>query len=268
MSNRVFRDPYFGMTFPLPSDWSEKYKGPPPSDSGRYVLVQLGPAETFKGRDRGTILITAQDMFFTPLPAVNAHELVNFSKNNLQAEYNVEMPPTPTKIADRSFTFFAYWSPVSQLHWYVLATEFRCHTLEIVLTSRDVKLLENLTLDLNEMQLPTETGATSEAGGEFPVCIKDYANDENLISRVDPIFTEHHFNPIPVRIIIDKEGKVKHIHFLSAFPDQAKIITDALGQWKFKPYRQGGKTLEVETGILFGKALSSPRRRSASGTTE
>ena len=60
--------------------------------------------------------------------------------------------------------------------------------------------------------------------------------DDNLISRVDPIFSEAKFNPMPVRIIIDKKGKVKHIHFLSAFPDQAKAITDALNQWKFKPY--------------------------------
>ena len=36
-----------------------------------------------------------------------------------------------------------------------------------------------------------------------------------MISRVDPIFTEHRFNPVPVRIIIDKEGKVRHIHFVA-----------------------------------------------------
>jgi len=77
---------------------------------------------------------------------------------------------------------------------------------------------------------------------------------ENVITRVDPIFTEHHFNPVPVRIIIDKEGKVKHIHLISAFPDQAKVITDALGQWKFRPYRRDGQPIEVETGILFGRA--------------
>ena len=30
--NHVFRDEYFGMTYALPPDWTEKYKGPPPSD--------------------------------------------------------------------------------------------------------------------------------------------------------------------------------------------------------------------------------------------
>jgi hypothetical protein len=266
VDNGVFNDPYFGITYSLPANWIEKYKGPPPSDSGRYVLTQLSPAETFKGPARGTILITAEDMFFIPIPASNAVQLINYSKDNLQADYKVEMPPTQTKIADRPFTFFAYWSPVAELHWYVLATDIRCHTVKVVLTSRDTKLLESLMLDLNKMKLPTEVGATAGAGGgDVPVCIKDYAHDENMIARVDPVLTEHRFNPVPVRIIIDKEGKIKHIHFLRAFPDQAKAITDALEQWKFKPYRRNGQPVEVETGIMFGRAprMTAPRAAGA-----
>jgi hypothetical protein len=255
VSNNVFRDQYFGITYALPKDWTEKYEGPPPSDSGRYVLAQIMPADTFKGPARGSILITAEDMFFTPLPARNALELVRYTKDNLQADYKVELPPASTKIAGRSFTFFAYWSPVAELHWYVLATEIRCHTVEIVLTSRDTKLLENLMLDLNKMELPAEADpAAGTGGGSVPVCIKDYARDENVIARVDPVFTEHRFNSIPVRIIIDKEGKVKHIHFLSAFPDQATAINEAFKKWKFKPYLRDGKAVEVETGIMFGRA--------------
>jgi hypothetical protein len=208
-------------------------------------------------------------MFFTPLPASNALELVNYSKDKLQADYKVEMPPTPTRIADRPFTFFAYWSPVAQLHWYVLATEIRCHAVNIVLTSRDTKLLENLTLDLNKMKLPAEASPTAGmGGGDFPVCVKDYATDENVITRVDPILTGHRFNPVPVRIIIDKAGKVKHIHFLSAFPDQAKAISDALGQWKFKPYLREGQPVEVETGIMFGREPRVPGARAASAAVE
>ena len=91
VTNNVFRDPYFGMTYALPKDWTEKYKGPPPSESGRYVLAQIRPADTFKGPARGSILITADDMFFTTLPAANALELVNYSKDNLQADYKLEL---------------------------------------------------------------------------------------------------------------------------------------------------------------------------------
>jgi hypothetical protein len=63
---------------------------------------------------------------------------------------------------------------------------------------------------------------------------------------------DHRFNPIPVRLIIDRYGRVKHIHIISAFPEQAKIITDALLQWEFKPYIKNGEPVEVETGVMFG----------------
>lgn len=268
VTNNIFNNRYFGMSYAVPPNWEEKYKGPPPSDSGRYVLVQLRPADTFKGPARGTVLITAQDMFFTPFPAANALELVNYSKNHLQTDYKVELPPTQTTVSGHPFTFYAYWSPIAELHWYVLATEIRCHAVQITLTSRDTKLLENLIVDLNKIKLPEEANPTTgTGGGDFPVCIKDYAADENVITRVDPVLTERKFNPIPVRVIIDKEGKVKHIHFLSAFPDQSKIITDALNQWRFKRYMRNGQPVEVETGLMFGRS-SYPTSRSASAATE
>jgi hypothetical protein len=90
----------------------------------------------------------------------------------------------------------------------------------------------------------------------FP-CEANYAREENMTSLTEPVFTERRFNPVPVRIIIDKLGNVKHIHFLSAFPDQSKAITDALLQWKFKPYRRDGEPVEVETGVLFGRVQQS-----------
>jgi hypothetical protein len=265
VADGVFTDAYFGMSYALPPNWTEKYTGPPPSDTGFYVLAQLSPASTFQGPSRGSILITAQDMFFTPLPANNATEVVNYMQDNLGPGYQVERPPSPVRIANRSFSLFAYWSPVAQLHWVVLATEIRCHVIQIVLTSRDTQLLDGLILNMNRMKLPEEASLTGRA---VPVCVKDYARDENVVARVDPVFPEHRFNSVPVRIIVDKEGKVKHIHFLSAFPDQTKVITEALGQWKFKPYRLAGQPSEVETGILFGQAPSATAPQAVGGATK
>jgi hypothetical protein len=251
----VYSNQYFGLTYPLSPDWTEKYSGPPPSDSGYYVLAQIRPAGTFKGTSRGSILIAAQDIFFTLTPAGNALELINYTKDNLNADYKVEQPPTPVIIANHSFVRFDYGSPVAELHWHVLATEIRCHMVEFVFTSRDTKLAESLIQEMDKMKLAQETGPTPGAGGgDVPVCIKDYASGENVLERVDPVFAERRFNPVPVRIIIDKEGKVKHIHFLSAFPDQAKAVTDALFQWRFRPRLSDGKPVEVETGIMFGRA--------------
>lgn len=213
------------------------------------MLAQIRPAEASKGSSRGSILISAEDMFFSPMPEKNTLQLINYMNNHLPAYYKQEEAPMQTKMAGRLFTFFAYGAPVAQLHWYVMATQIRCHVVEILRTSRDTKLLGNLVLDLNKMKLPAGAGpADGMGGGPFPVCMKDYARDANLITRVDPVFTEHRVNPVPVRIIIDTKGRVKHIHFLSALPDQARAVTDALRQWKFKPYLEGGRPVEVERG--------------------
>jgi hypothetical protein len=255
LTNNVYRNQYFGITCPLPPDWIQKYSGPPPSDSGRYVLAQIWRPDTYKGDGRGNILITAQDMFFTPLPASNARQLLDYAKNHLQVDYKPELQATEARVAGRTFAGLTYWSPVAQLHWYVLATEIRCHAVEFVFMNRDRKILESTVQEMSKMKVPEEASpAGGTGGGSVPVCIKDYASNENVVERVDPVFSGQRFNPVPVRIIIDKQGRVKHIHFISAFPDQTKAIGDALSQWKFRPYRREGQRVEVETGIMFGRA--------------
>ncbi len=158
---------------------------------------------------------------------------------------------------------------MAELHWHILATQIRCHMVQFVVTSRDTKLMEDLMQEMNKMSLPDEAGPISgRGGGDVPVCIKDYASSENVMERIDPIFAERRFNPVPVRIIIDKEGKIKHIHFLSAFPDQAKAITDAFSQWRFRPYLRDGHPVEVETGIMFGRAPRLAETQSTNAAEE
>ncbi|HEY6969715.1 MAG TPA: energy transducer TonB [Candidatus Angelobacter sp.] len=254
VSNTGFSDSYFGITYPLPSDWYQKYTPPPPSDTGNYVLAQMTRPDSYKGEAKGSIQFSAQDMFFTLTPVANARQFVAYTRNHLPEYYDVELKPTQTTIGGRSFTFFAYWSPVAQLHWYVLATEIRCHTVEIILMNRDTKTLEELVRDLSsKLKLPAEASSTGgTGGGSVPVCIKDYVSSDNVLERIDPVFTVRRFNSVPVRIIIDKAGRVKHIHILSAFPEQQKAIYDALTKWKFRPYERDGQRVEVETGIMFG----------------
>jgi hypothetical protein len=238
----VYSNDYFGLSYTLPSGWYEKYKGPPPSDSAAYLLTLLRPQPTYQG-SRATLLITAQDMFFSPLPGQSAKETIERTKETLQPEYKVERAPSQVMLANHAFTRFDYNSPAAGLHWYVLATEIRCHTVRFVLTSPDPALNETLIKGLDAMKL---------GSGDMPVCIADYAEAPNIVYKVDPVPAEQKHNPIPVRIIIDRAGKVRHVHVISAFPSQAKAITEALLQWRFKPYLRDGQALEVETGILFG----------------
>lgn len=251
----VYSNDYFGFSYALPTGWYEKYKGPPPSDSGAYLLTLLRPGPAYKGASRATLLITAQDMFFSSLPVSTAKESIELTKKTLQADYQVERAPSQVTIANHSFTRFDYTSPVAGLHWYVLATDVRCHTIRFVFTSPDPALLDTLIKDLDAMKL---------AEADAPLCIAGYAEKANITYKVDPILTEQKFNTIPVRIIIDKGGKVRHVHVISAFPAQAKAITDAVMTWRFKPYLRDGQTVEVETGILFGAQRAKPVMRAAS----
>jgi len=79
------------------------------------------------------------------------------------------------------------------------------------------------------------------------VCVKDYARDENVLQRVDPVFGERRFNPAPVRIIIDKQGKVKHTHFSAHFRSGKSHYRRPVSV-AFQTILARRKALEVETG--------------------
>src|SRR2546429_282282 len=82
-------------------------------DSGLYVLAQLTPDAGAKSPLKGTVLITAQDMFFSLTPTHSALDLVNFSRKHLPDYYEVERAPAELKIAGHDFVRFDYKSPVA-----------------------------------------------------------------------------------------------------------------------------------------------------------
>jgi protein TonB len=115
------------------------------------------------------------------------------------------------------------------------------------LTARDPELLADLALSVDKLS----SARKQDAGSPVPYCIENYAVPENLLRRVEPTPVGPKFMPIPVRIIVDTEGSVKHVHVIRATPEQRKSIEDALRQWKFKPYGLNGRAVEIETGLMF-----------------
>jgi hypothetical protein len=81
-----------------------------------------------------------------------------------------------------------------------------------------------------------------------------------VIHKVDPEIVGPKYTQVPVRFIIGTDGKVKHIHVINAFPDQAKSVERALAQWELKPYKANGQAVEVETGIMFEFKPSGPQK--------
>jgi hypothetical protein len=262
ISEKNYVNRYFDLSYLLPPNWHQKYMGPPPSDTGYYVLAQIEPNKDLHGAKTGTMLIAAQDMFFSRNPIGNARDMVSFRKAALSttgADYVLERQPSEVSMGGHTFYRMDYMSPAAELHWYTMTTEIRCHTVEFTLTSRDTSVLESLVKSIEKLNpVAIESGTTVP---ETPICIRDYASGSNVLHKVVPMLTDRRFNPIPVRLTIDRYGRVKHIHVISAFPDQAKVITDALLQWEFKPYKKKtGELAEVETGIMFG---TGPARRTA-----
>lgn len=240
----AYHSNYFQLTYPFPAGWKQKFAGPPPSDRGYYVLAQIEPADAHLGN----LLIEAQDSFFAATSS-NATELVSFTATHLRADNQVERRPTEVTLAGRKFARLDYVSPVTGLHRSLLVTQIRCHLVQFTFTSSDPRVIDHLINGMSAMTL---------ADAATPLCIKDYATGANVLNRVDPILTDRRFNSIPVRVVIDSNGQVKFIHFISSFPDQARTITDALQQWRFKPYWAGGKPVEVETGMVFGVQPNKP----------
>jgi hypothetical protein len=113
------------------------------------------------------------------------------------------------------------------------------------LTARSPELLADLASTLGQL---SEAAAKSTP---LPVCIKDYAVADNIVQRVEPAAAGPRFISIPVRIVIDAEGRVEHVHVIHATPEQRKSVEDALWRWKFKPRRGDGEAAEIETGLML-----------------
>jgi hypothetical protein len=192
-------------------------------------------------RVKAHVLVSAQDLFFVPFEAAGAKDIVARMRTMVQEQYEFEKGPDQVTIAGRTFERLAYKGRRARLHWRMFTTDTRCHALTFTFTGSDTAALDAAEKALADLLL----------GGDAPACVNDYARD-HLVQQTTPAFHQR-YNTIPVRVIIDAEGKVKHAHLLSAFPEQSEPILRALRDWRFEPYVVGGKAVEVETGLVFGQ---------------
>lgn len=185
---------------------------------------------------KANVLLSAQDLFFSA------------SRLDLPPQYEVESGPQEVTLGGRTFHRAAYWSPRSGFHWRILSTEARCHRLTFTFTGTDVAVMDAAEQAMRGVSMP--------ASGNAPRCLANYARGENVLARTEPSFTAHRYNTIPVRVIVGADGRVKHVHLLSAFPEQSQAILAALRSWRFKPYRVEGRAVPIETGLVFGMPRS------------
>ncbi|HEV7484736.1 MAG TPA: energy transducer TonB [Thermoanaerobaculia bacterium] len=251
-----YRNAYFGLSYPLLSDWTEAPAGPPPSNSGNYVLIQLTTSEKETKRVKANLLVSAQDLFFSA-PLSGSLDILRSVQRHLSNSFKVESEAEDVDLGGRRFARLSYSAPVAGLHWTIFSTEVRCHALLFTISGQDKASLEAAERSIG--------GSVFTASAQAPACVDGYVSSANVVSRVEPRLQDSHFNPIPARILVDSKGRVKNIHLLSAFPEQSAVIFAAVRQWHFKPCVRDGKPSEVETGVMFGRArtvLLRPERSS------
>jgi hypothetical protein len=234
---------YFDLSFVVPEGLTAGLAGPEPSEAGYYALTSLVPVD----ESGGAILIAAQDKFFAPKPHDNiAAEAGDFRDAMARLDgMTIDHEPSETNIAGYLMQRIDF-SGVG-LYRSTFVTEIRCHFVSFNLTARSPELLASLATSLSGLS----SAAGPDAAPSVPLCVKDYAVAENILLRVEPAAVGPKFRPIPVRIVIDSEGSVKHVHVIHASDEQRSSIEQALRQWKLKPPRVDGKAVEIETGLIF-----------------
>jgi hypothetical protein len=238
-----YTNEYFKLVYSLPSGWSKDRQGPAPSYSGYYVLMALKGGG---GRD-GTMLIAAQDQFFATDPPISAAQMVEQFRRRLSEidGMTIDHEAEETTISGARFTRLDY-SGVG-LFRAMLVAESRCHFVSFNLTTNDPDVRASLAQSLNDLSM----GDPADRPRPMPICVKDYATPERLLSRVNPTPAGPRYTSIPVRIIIGVDGRVRHIHVIRASAEQKESITAALSGWQFRPATIEGRAVEVETGVTF-----------------
>jgi len=243
----VFRDAYFGLTYPLPAGWVEDIKGPEPSASGFYSLAALKPRDDFSA----TIQIAAQDNFFAEPPFNGAADFLAAMKRGLDAS----LAASDVSAAEFAGLHFARldYSGAGLIHA-VFAAEIRCHTVLFTITAGSQERIAELAGSLQKITYTEHAWQASwESGqaGAWPVCVPEAGYRDHIVHTVDPVMTGPRYASVPVRLVIGADGKLEHIHAIAGDPEQIRSLKDALQKWEFKPYLVQSQPAEVETGILF-----------------
>jgi len=82
-----------------------------------------------------------------------------------------------------------------------------------------------------------------------------------LKTKVNPIYPpeardQHIQGVVVLQVKIDKDGNVYDVALISGHPLLAEAATDAVRQWKYRPYLLNGEPVEVETQVQVNFTLA------------
>src|SRR5262249_40423148 len=101
--DRIYRNKYFGLAYPLQSSWGEDTEGPKPSYEGYYVLSRLKAEPS--NNAHVSMFLAAQDMFFGARPISNAKEYAVVFREAQAAisGMTIDREPSEITLAGRTF---------------------------------------------------------------------------------------------------------------------------------------------------------------------
>jgi hypothetical protein len=240
LANGSYVNHYFDVAYPLPPGWREGLPGPEPSQAGVYALGLFEP----EGEVTGTVVIAAQDLFFAgegPADAMAAAEALSRAMAGIDGII-IDRKPSRETIAGRAFGRVDFSG--AGLSRSIFITQARCHRVTFNLMANSPERLTDLAASLNTLR---DVGAERRD----PACVSGHARAGNVLSRIDPPAIAPVATPIPVRIVIGADGRVRHVNVIRATSAQRSGIEQALAQWIFKPHEADGRAAEVETGLLI-----------------
>jgi TonB family protein len=93
-----------------------------------------------------------------------------------------------------------------------------------------------------------------------PVQVPSKVADEYLVLRVEPEYPEaareqHIQGPVLIEALVGKDGKVEKLSTISGDSQLATAATDAVQQWRFKPFFKNGVPEEFQTQITVSFRL-------------
>jgi len=107
---------------------------------------------------------------------------------------------------------------------------------------------------------PGESPVASGNAERSPTVISPELASEYVTVRVEPEYPEparlnHIQGPVVLEALVDKVGAVERLKTISGDPQLAAAATEAVRQWRFKPYSHNGRTQEFQTQITVSFRL-------------
>jgi len=119
---------------------------------------------------------------------------------------------------------------------------------------------QSANAEASETSAQPQGQGSSENTANRPQLVSPEVANEYLTLRVEPEYPEqareqHIQGPVILEVLVGKDGAVQKLKSVSGDPQLAAAATDAVRQWRFKPYYRKGRAEEFQTRVTVSFRL-------------